>query len=1025
MADARTRALALLIALAIGAALGARAAPEPKFRRLSTDDGLSHDVVYATVQDHRGFLWVGTEGGVDRYDGTGFRHYGASSGLPDEDVSCIAVGPDGTIWVGTWGSGAARYDEQTNRFIPLPSLSDARVGAIQPGSDGTVWIGTYAGLNRFDPSSGAITRYFHEPASKASLQNDRIWALAEDAERNLWIGTDAGVDRLDRKSGRFHHLQDEVAIPASIVPNPRARVLYIDRTGALWIGTDRGVLLLDPARATTRHIAADPDDPRALSNPIVTTILEDSLGHVWIGTMEGGLNALDRATGEITRYMPDALDPDSLSHRNVRSLFEDRARLLWVGTRGGGLAVLDLKPRKFRELRADGARPALPSGDVSSVFVDRDGGLWVGMIGSGAAWFPNGSTVPVHYEARPDDPLSFLQNTITAFAQDRAGTIWVGTLGGLHSTTPGSGQFQRYVYDADDRATMSDNEIETVIAARDGAIWVGTRGGLNRLDPATGRMTRVPLLPSGSRSQAWIRAIHEDADGSLWIGTEADGLVHYVPSTGAISQMLSQPGDARTPSGNRIFAITRDPAGRLWIGTRQGIDRLDERSGQFVRFSPSEDRSNVAVHSIESDRRGNLWLGTTRGLLRFDPVTMKTQTYDESDGLRCRFFSRGASFATPEGELLFGSRTGLVRFTPESIEDYRNPPRIALTAFRVDDQENILPSSDRTLELPHDRNTIAFEFAALDFTSPSAIRYAWTLDGHDTTWIEGRDRGVADYRGLPPGEYVLRVRASNADGVWSSDTELARISIRPAFWATGLFRSLLALVILSLAWLVYSMRIRAIRAHARELEALVGVRTGQLQSANEELARLARTDALTGLHNRRAFNESLESEWRRAARGGSSLALLMLDVDQFKEFNDVRGHQEGDECLREVASVIQQIARRAGDVNARYGGEEFAVLLGDTELEAAIFIAESLRAAIAELGIPHSASSVSTKVTVSIGVAAGVPGQIESPDDLVRAADKALYAAKRGGRNRVEIAPRRPRDPGGDPLTSSIGGTEA
>ncbi len=1024
-ADARNCALALLLAGVIGVETDARAESDFRFRKLSTEEGLGHDVVYAVVQDRSGFIWIGTEGGIDRYDGIGFRHYGASSGLPDEDISCIAVGPDGAIWIGTWGSGAARYDPKSDQFVKLPPLSDARVGTILQTSDGMVWAGTYAGLNRYDPRSTVVTRYFHDPASPTSVQNDRVWALTEDPNRTLWIGTDAGIDRFDARSGHFVHLQDEVAFPRTSSSTPRGRVLYSDRLGKLWIGTDQGVLIYEREAATMNHIPADPKNPRAVSNPIVTAIFEGSRGSVWIGTMEGGLNALYPATGEIARYLPDPLDPFSLTHRNVRSLYEDRSHLLWIGTRGGGLSVIDLKPAKFRELRADGIRPALPSGDISAVLVDREGATWVGMIGSGAVWITEGAAQPVRYESRAGDTASFAQNTVTAFAQDPTGTIWVGTLGGLHRTSPGSGRFRQYFHDPGDRATISDNQVETIVPGIDGTLWIGTREGLNRLDIASGRFTRIPLLPAGSRSEAWVRSIHADLDGGVWIGTEADGLFHYQAASGEISRLLSRADDTTSPSGNRIFAITRDMRGTLWLGTPQGIDRFDERSKRFARFSPMEDRSPVAVHAIEGDRRGQLWLGTTRGLVRFDPTTMTTQTYDESDGLRSRFFSRGVSFQTSHGEMLFGSRTGLVRFNPETIENYGEAPLIALTAFRVNDRDVERPTAELAVELPHDRNSIGFEFAALDFTSPSAIRYAWTLDGYDARWIEGRTRGIADYRELPPGEYTLRVRASNSDGVWSPDIPLAKVVIRPPVWATNVFRLLVALVALSLVWFVYSWRVRAIRNHARELATLVGVRTAQLEAANEELGRLARIDGLTGLHNRRAFNETIESEWRRAVRAGSSVALLMLDVDHFKEYNDLRGHLEGDECLRAVGTVIQRIVRRAGDVNARYGGEEFAILLGDTELEPAIFIAESLRAAIAELAIPHPRSSCSQSITVSIGVAAGMPAEIEAPAALIRAADDALYAAKRNGRNRVEIAPRLARAAATDPILSQPGGTDA
>lgn len=178
----------------------------------------------------------------------------------------------------------------------------------------------------------------------------------------------------------------------------------------------------------------------------------------------------------------------------------------------------------------------------------------------------------------------------------------------------------------------------------------------------------------------------------------------------------------------------------------------------------------------------------------------------------------------------------------------------------------------------------------------------------------------------------------------------------------------------------------------------------RLETANHELEALATADGLTGLSNRRAFDEALETEWRRATRTRKPLSLLIVDVDSFKAFNDRYGHLAGDDCLRRVAGMLALTVRRAGDVAARYGGEEFAILLPDTPLPNAAVVAEEIRRNVQMLGIPHDSSGVARVVTVSVGFASTMREGGEEANALVRAADAALYEAKTSGKNRAVAA---------------------
>jgi len=975
---------------------------EARFRHLGTEQGLSHDVVYGLVQDRRGFLWVGTEDGLDRYDGYEVVHYGEPEGLPGEDVSCLTLGRDGSIWIGTWGQGVARLDPVTGSITQFATegpkgLTDGRIHAIHEASDATVWIGTYSGLTRMSSDGEVISRLLATPGGDDALSDDRVWSIAESSDGTIWLGTNRGLDRLDPSTGNVRSYFHDPSKPDGL-SDDLARVVFIDERGTLWIGTGNGLDRFNSETDSFTVFKGTPEDRRSLSNNVVTAIVEDMNGALWIGTFDGGLNQLDPATGLVNRYEPDIQDRTSISHSNIRALLLDRSGVLWAGTRGGGLNAVDLKPQKFTEMRFGTHSGDLPRREVLSVIGTHDGSIWVGMLGALVRYAPDGSRTVLTRE--PSSPIRLTYDSISSFAEADDGTLWIGTVEGLDVLAPHAETVVSHVADPSDETKLPDNSIEALMFDREGRLWVGTRGGLCHWDASTRTFTTVIERLGDAREPIWVRSLLEGGDGRIWIATEVSGILRLDVKTGEVDQWSTQASEPLIDS-DRVFAIERDGRGTLWAGTTGGLSRFDPKANRFVPVESVRMRErSAAIYSIRADSMGHLWLGTPNGLLRYDVDRGAVRTYDESDGLYSRGFSRGASTVTPDGLFLFGAKDGLVKFRPAEMKDITDPPQVELSSMTINGVTDHAASAKGNVSLPPGRYDIAFRFAAFDYTNPRSNRYQYRLAGFDEEWIDDDGRPETTYRGLPPGRYAFHVRASNSDDVWSNDHQLIALTIEPPFWATFWFRALALLVLVALVWWFLRRRTEALRRRSEELESLVSQRTAELEEANSVLARLASTDGLTGLANHRTFQEQLAAEWRRAIRARKPLSLLMVDVDLFKPFNDVYGHQEGDECLRAVGREIADLARRAGDTAARYGGEEFAVLLPDTPVDAALSVAESLRQAVFALAVPHKASPFE-RVTVSVGVASIVPSGESEPRDLVESADTALYEAKHRGRNRV------------------------
>jgi len=1011
------RAVAGSLAIVLIAA--AAAAEEPllrRFRHLSVEDGLCHGSVYAVVQDRAGFMWFGTDGGVDRFDGYAFKHFGVTSpggnGISAPGVACLTEGSAGGIWIGTWGGGLDRYDPETGRFSSFAhfaadasTLSDDRVAVVYQDSRGRLWVGTYRGLNLLDRTRGAFIRFLHAEDGPGSVAHNRIWSVCEDGAGRLLVGTEGGLDVLDPASGAFTSLWPGESAGQAIASH-RVRTMMRDGEGVVWVGAQIGLLRLESGAGRPAPVAGPDGAAPLLAGETVTALFEDHAGDVWIGTQRSGLARWDRESGGLERFQTDPVDRHALSLEDVRAIWEDSSHLLWVATRGGGVNVLDLKPPKFRLV---GAGPASDGGPsvrvVQSVLEGRDGAVWVGTDHGLTRLGRDGRTEDFTHDERRAGSLA--GDSVQALMQDRLDRLWVGTTNGLDRLDPGGRSFVHYRHDPADSGSLSDDRIQAILETADGELWVGTRDGLNLLDPVIGSCVRYAAAPAepGGLADAFIRALLEGRDGSLWVGTEIGGVHRLDRRTGCFTRYQHDPADQMSLSNNRVTSMFEDEAGSIWVGTVWGLNRIDPRTGRVDRLLEEDGLPSSAVGAILGDDRGQLWISAARGLFRFDPATRQVRVFSTSDGLQGPIFSRGACARGDSGRFYFGGLSGLNSFDPDAVRDSQRRPPVVLTGFGVANRKFELDRPvDRCerIELSHRESSFHFEFAALDFTSPAHNQYAYKLEGFDAEWNLVGNLRRASYTNVPPGEHVFRVRASNSDGVWNEEGTSIRVIIAPPWWGTLWFRLLAVAVVAGLAFALHQVRLRAVRRRAEGLGRLVEERTAELGMANQQLRRLADRDGLTDLVNHRHFFDLLDGEWRRAFRSGESLSLVMIDIDYFKPYNDALGHLAGDQCLQKVAAAISAVPRRPGDVVARYGGDEFIVLLGGTEEEGAMRVGELVREAVEALGLHHPSAECGSVVTVSVGVSSVLPAaEGETPSRPVGAADAALYRAKAAGRNCV------------------------
>ena len=765
-------------------------------------DGLSAAPITSVIQDRRGFMWIGTVDGLNRYDGYEFKVF---RHRPADSTSI------------------------SNNYVSVHGLAE--------DANGNLWIGTQDGLNKMDGATGRFTRYFHERPETASRQHDLVTAVLSSVSGLIWVGTDTGISRLEAFAGSLNRF----ACAASSVSMARVTGLIQDRQGFIWASTYTGLLRIDERTGQCQSFEHNPEDSGSLPPGRIYSVFEGRDGRIWAGSQDGLLARFEEGGFSIFNLKEQQSLPGDLHF--VLDLYQDAAGRIWAALWDYGLVVFDPSNERITHYRQDQEDSfGLPSNRPSAVYEDRTGLFWVG------TWDGLAKIRAVkkfsHAGSGDKRSLPFASSRVKSVALARTGGIWVGTQGGLHSINAQDTDVRVYRHDPEDPFTLSRDQVSSVIEDQTGFVWVGTEGsGLNRLNTSSGRFER--FLPdsadSSSLSSPYIYKVFEDSRHRIWVGTTSGGLNLFDRNTGRFVRFEHDPADSTSLSTNEIWTIYEDRLGRIWVGAiGGGIHRLIEQAGHpdtfsfrryavgdsyglasnnvvsmhqdssgvlwigtmgggLGRYDPERDRFVPAVEELAgdnagcilSDQDGVLWIGASNGLVRYDPATKEMHRYDERDGLASRVFYFDGCVEGRDGRMHFATDRGLVSFAPEDIENNPVPPPVALTDAYVFDRPANLDTLVSELEiwtLPHTDNVITLQFAALDYSIPSKNRYRYRIREIDRDWVYDRGDRSATYSNLAPGTYSFIVEASNNDGLWSENQARLEVVIAPAYWQTTWFR---------------------------------------------------------------------------------------------------------------------------------------------------------------------------------------------------------------------------------------------
>jgi len=855
------RVITLLYLLIIVACLNASPHTNAlKFQRISVTEGLSQGNINAILSDSKGFLWFGTQDGLNRYDGYTFKVYKPSredtNSLRSNIIKVLFEDSDGLMWVGTAGGGLSCYDRETDLFTTYyadpsdsSSISNNYIYSIFEDEKNRLWIGTFGGgLNLFDKQTNQFTVYKHHPSDSTSISGNIVRSIISAEDGDLWIGIEnGGIDRFDPDNEIVvKHYENDPENTNSLSNNAVLSICKVP-DGSLWIGTwAGGVNVFNPKTETFKRYTNSASDPESLASNENFVVFNDSKGRIWVSTRNG----LDLYCPEIDgfkHYQNDPVDRFSLSHNHVVSIYQDQNSLMWVGTEGGGINKFSFERKNFQynDLIIDGELKVYPN-DVFSLFEDSDGIIWIGTKGGGLLRYNPNSMQLKRYVYDRKKPYSIKSNVVRAITQDSKGNLIIGTDGaGLAIFNKKTERFITYRSETAGNS-LSNNAVFDVLVDSTGLIWIGTYGGgLDCFDPNT-QLFENYTIDSVNLSQNVVLKIHEDKKGRLWLGTNGKGIMLFDREKRDFVDYSKDFSDVQMLSNDVVLTITDANNDGIWIGTGGNSFYYMNLDVKLIKHF-SDKKANFAemISGIIEDRKSNLWVSSNMGLFKYDVGYNRYFHFTEVEGIQGLTFNQDATLKSASGWFYMGGINGINIFHPDSIYFDVSQPEVVITDFKINNKsvkpggssvlEKSISETD-TIRLSYQDKIISFEFAGLHYFAPKQNSYAYKLEGFEQNWNHiSSDRRFATYTNLPGGTYKFRVKASNYDGIWNVEGTSIVLIIEPPYWQKTWFYIFVAFVLVVLVFIFLRLREKQFHRQQQLLENKVAVRTDEIERQKQEL----------------------------------------------------------------------------------------------------------------------------------------------------------------------------------------------